>query len=764
MPALLLFLLMAPQGAPEILENSCVRCHTPEKRKGGLDLTTRETLLKGGDSGPAAVPGRSKESLLYKLVARLDEPYMPKKGEKLPDAAIAALAAWIDAGAKYERPLEAKGTGELHWAFTPLRKTTGAPIDDFIRKALAARGLAMNPEAPRATLIRRLTFDLTGLPPTPDEIEAALAGTYEGLVDRLLADPHYGERWGRHWLDVARYADSSGYESDYDQKTAHPYRDFVIRALNEDLPFDTFVRWQLAGDELEPDNPQAVAATGFCTVGPYLKTLPTDTKRNKQIYRNDELDDIVSTTSAALLGLTLGCARCHDHKYDPIPSKDYYRLSAVFAPSRRGDRSLSGPRRRLDEWREARRTALRDAKIAALPLTDEEKEILRVPQDGNIVSSPKLHKQYDAGIAVTDDDLRASLSDDEKAAWGRLDREAGGKAPLALTLADAPGPPEKHWWLGRGDPDLRKEEVQPGFLTALAPDSSGWFARPPDGVTTFRRSALAAWITDVDRGGGRLLARVIANRLWHHHFGEGIVRTPSDFGSQGDPPSHPELLDELASRLIAGGWRLKALHKAILMSDVYRQDTTFDVARAKLDPDNRLLWRRRPQRLEAESLRDALLAVSGRLNREMYGPAVKLPIPADAIATRSKDDYPKKIEDGPATWRRTIYAFVKRSVMNPMMEVNDAADTSASCGRRARTTVSPQALMLLNDPFVRGCARDLAKRAGDDPAKAYLLALGRAPREAELTAARRYLADQDPLTFVDFCHTLLTLNEFLYVD
>lgn len=688
---------------------------------------------------------------------------MPQKSPKLSADQIAAIASWIDAGAPYPRPLAVRTRPEVHWAFRPLRRPEGASLDEFIRKALRAKGLSMNPEAPKLTLLRRVTFDLTGLPPAPEEVEAfEKDGDYEKLVDRLLASPHYGERWGRHWLDVVRYADSSGYESDYDQKSAWLYRDFVIRALNEDLPYDTFVRWQIAGDELAPDDPRAVAATGFAAVGPFVRTLPTDTKRNKERYRNDELDDVLSTLGSAFLGLTLGCARCHDHKYDPIPSRDYYRLAACFAPSRRGERSLSAPRRRLEEWLEARRTAVREARLARLPLSEEEREILRVPPDANIVSSARLHRRYGAALRVTDDDLRAALTEEERAEWDRLDREAAAvpEAPRALTIADAPGAPEKTWWLERGDPDLKNEEVQPGFLSAISADSRPWFVRAPDGRSTYRRSALAAWLTDTEKGAGALLARVVVNRLWYHHFGEGLVRTLGDFGAQGDAPSHPELLDWLASELVARGWSLKAIHRLILRSDVYRQSAAGDAARAMLDPENSLWWRRRPLRLEAEALRDSILAVSGRLDRQMYGPPVKLPIPPEAILTRSKDEYPREIQDGPAVWRRSIYAFVKRSVPNPMMAVNDGADPSASCTRRPRTTVAPQALLLLNDPFVRASARDLARRAAGDPARAWLLALGRRPLEAELAVARPLI----DASFEDFCHTLFLLNEFLHVD
>ncbi len=734
--------LALSQEAAAVLEASCVRCHDASKKKGGLDLSTREAVLRGGDSGPAVVPGNARASFLRKVVTHEAEPRMPHKAPKLGPDALAALAAWIDAGAPYARRLRSAVPDEVHWAFRPLRRPEpppgeGSPIDRF----LGRRG----PPAPPGVLLRRASFVLTGLPPSPEEVEAAEA--FEAVVERLLASPHYGERWGRHWLDLARYADSSGYESDYDRPGAHPYRDFVIRALNEDLPFDVFVRWQVAGDELAPEDPRAVAATGFCAVGPFQKTLPSDTERNKAIYRNDLLDDVVSTAASAFLGLTVACARCHDHKYDPIPQRDYYRLAAVFAPSRPRERSLSLPRRRFEEWLEARREAFLRFRVEALPIPAEEKRLLALPVENNIVSSKRVHQSHGAKVKFGDEELRAWLSPEERIEWERLERAAGPAVARALALWEPGGRPEPWFLLGRGDPDSPKEELGPGVLGAIGsevpfpdpgPESSG------------RRSAFARWLTDAERGAGGLLARVIANRLWQHHFGEGLVRTPNDFGTQGERPAHPELLEWLASELVARGWSLKSMHRLLVSSAAWREA-----------PGG---GRRRPMRLEAEILRDALLASSGRLDRTLYGPAVRAPIPKEAIVTRTKDAYPADGKDAPATWRRSVYLFVKRSVAVPMMETFDAPPASASCGRRERTTVAPQALALLNDPFVRGCARDLARRAGGDVDRAWLLALGRRPSATERARAAAFLADGDPRSFADLCHTLFTLNEFLYVD
>jgi hypothetical protein len=475
---------------------------------------------------------------------------------------------------------------------------------------------------------------------------------------------------------------------------------------------------------MEPDHPLALALTGFLTCGPEASTTPTDSRRNREKYRMDELDDIVSTTGSAMLGLTVGCARCHDHKYDPVSSKEYYRLAAAFISTKRQETPLSPPHRKLQELVEAVRSALREERIAALPIPEEHREVLRQPVSQNNALSASLHKAHP--IPVSDDDVRRRMTPEERARWDALAQEAKGAPPMAHAIANGPDRPA--FWLERGDVELKKEEVRVGFPAILTREKTR-SQRP--------RIALAQWIVDVDSGAGGLLARVIANRVWQHHFGEPLVATPSDFGTQGDRPSDPELLDGLASALIANGWSLKALHKLILMSPRYRSS-------------------RKPVRLEAEILRDSILAVSGRLNLEMFGPAVKLRIPAEAIVTRSKDDYPKNIREGPEHRRRSVYVFVKRSVAVPFLEVNDAPPASASCGKRACTTVAPQALSLLNEPFVRDAAKAFASRAGDH-VKAFEIALGRLPGAKELEAARR-------LDLVDFCHVLFTLNEFAYVD
>jgi hypothetical protein len=725
-----------------------------------------------------------------------------------------------------------------HWSYQPLRSVAlpavadaewcRTPIDRFIRSALEARGIRPNPAADRRTLIRRVTFDLIGLPPTPEEVEAFVADpspdAYGDLVDRLLGSAHYGERWARHWLDLARYADSGGMESDADRPNAYHYRDFVIRALNDDLSYQTFVRWQLAGDEYEPDNPEALAATGFLTAAPNEMLTDQHLEEERLRLRFNELDDMAATSMSAFLGLTLGCARCHDHKFDAIPTRDYYRIQSAFMTTARGDVFLA-PRgevfryreedARLDErlrraqaklksWlterQEPHAAALRRQKIDALRATSEEKRLLQEHPDTD--AARKLAKKYRKELEVTEEDYRRVMSEEERGAWtalkGVVERLQGEKPPpppTALAITDTKTVPQPTWLLERGDFYARKEPVDLGFLTVLTngrtPAEYLEAARregPPD-RSTLQRRALADWMTDIEHGAGALLSRVIVNRVWQHHFGEGLARTVSEFGVRSERPTHPELLEWLAHEFAARGWRLKRLHRLLLSSSVYLQDATFDAARAELDPDNRLLWRRRPQRLEAEILRDAMLSVSGTLNLEAFGPAFKPPIPAEAIVARNaKDPYPQDARDAPATRRRTVYMFHKRVVQHPLLQAFDGPDATVSCGRRSRTTVAPQALALLNDPLLRNWAVDFARRlvaAGGDDQKQWVdrglrLAFSRPPTAAELAAAVEFLerqlqgrAARDPsLTdaglciqaLADFCQTLFSTNEFVYAD
>ncbi len=796
--------------ARAILTTNCLKCHGPAKQKGGLRLDSRDATVAKADSGaPAVVAHKPDASELVRRVTAADaKTRMPPGDTPLTAGQIDTLRKWIDAGAAWPREgLAPANTGKTelvvtdedrkHWAFRPLgpvalpadSKLARTPVDRFILAALTAKGLMPAAPAPREQLIRRVTFDLTGLPPTPAEVAAFVQApdadaAYETLVDRLLASPHYGERWGRHWLDVARYADSGGYEGDIDRPAAFHYRDFVVRALNDDMPFDAFVRRQLAGDELEPDDPRAIAATGFLTAGPSPELPDKLLEEERQRQRYIDLDDMVSTTGSALLGLSVGCARCHDHKFDPISARDYYRVLAALHSGDRAEVSL-GKRAEVEafkrakgEWEKQRKAV--EAKLNAL--RDVQKKfrgpnLLEEKPDGPPVGldNPALRQWNDLTV-----ELLAVKAREPKA------------PPVALAFRDFGAKPAASWLFGRGDFHDRATPVELGFLTVLTRDKPAadyWKEARAGGDrtdTTYQRKALAGWITDADRGAGALLARVIVNRVWQHHFGEGLVRTPNDFGARGDRPTHPELLEWLANDLAAHGWKLKRLHRMILTSSAYRQGSLFDTDKAKADPDNRLLWRVRPRRLEAEALRDAMLAVSGSLNEEMFGPAFKAPIPADAMVARNlKNPYPQNIPDGPPVRRRSVYLFHKRVIPHPLLQAFDVPDAQQCAGRRNVTTVAPQALALLNDPFVRARAAAFADRLlrdadGDLVGSAYRLAFGRPPIDAERDAGVAFLAAQgrergarDPKAgppeirrqaLTDYCQTLFGLNEFIYVD
>jgi hypothetical protein len=822
-----------------VLAAHCFSCHGEKVQQAGIRLDSRAGLLRGdAKRRPVVVGGMPEQSSLIRAISHAGAVKMPPQG-KLPAAAMADLTEWVRRGAPW--PTQAVATrqdAKIHWAFRPLSRpkipviiTGGSPIatnpiDDFINSARRGKRLGQNPDARRRTLIRRLYFDLVGLPPAPEVVEAFVADldpfAYEKLVDRLLASPAYGERWGRHWLDVARYADSNGQEGDQDRPTAYHYRDFVIRAFNEDMPFDQFVRWQLAGDEYEPDNPQAVAATGFVTAG-YHTVLDVPMEEEKIRNRLNELDDQLTTTGVAFLGLTLGCARCHDHKFDPVSTRDYYRMLAAFNGGDRAEVPLltreEAARRRaaegewqtrldaatkaLDAWlsptKQAVAKEVRSRKVDALPITPAEKDLLK--SDTKNETTAALTRKYQKELRTADSDYRAAFTDEQQRRWEQLaaavksvETARPAPPPTALAQADFGPTPRETWLLDRGDLYLKKERVELGFLTPLVRGRSSadyWSAAKASGTrtdTTYQRRAMADWITDPKHGAGALLARVAVNRMWQHHFDEGLVRTVNDFGKQGETPSHPELLEWLASELVRSGWKLKSLHRLMVTSATYRQATTFDAAKAHVDAENRLLWRRKPRRLEGEAFRDAMLAVSGSLNPTRYGPAFKAPLPPEAIVARNlKTPYPTNLKDGPENHRRSVYMFHKRVVHNPLLQAFDGPDAAASCGRRSVTTVAPQALAVMNEPFVRLRAGEFADRllreAGQENAaivdRAYRVALSRPPNPAERDKATAFLEQQTArrverekiapemsrrLAITDLAHVLFGTNEFIYID
>ncbi|MEM8953623.1 MAG: PSD1 and planctomycete cytochrome C domain-containing protein [Verrucomicrobiota bacterium] len=752
---------------------SCVECHGGEKIRGGLNLNTRQDLLAGGDNGPAIIPGHPENNFLIEVVKHTEEPFMPKgDAPKLSNEEISHLTQWIATGAAYNAPLladseaaDANGPMTItnsdrnFWSFKPLLVTnppqttnqtwSKSPIDRFIAASLEHHGLAPNRETDPQTLLRRLHFDLSGLPPTPNELKSFIrlfhknpSKALESKVEQLLENPQFGEKWARHWLDVARFAESHGFEQDYDRPYAYHYRDFVIQALNKDMPFDQFVRWQLAGDELAPNDPLALMATGFLGAGVFPTQL---TEKEFESARYDELDDMLATTGTAFLGLTIGCARCHDHKYDPIPVADYYRLLSTFTTTIRSEIHIKGSAKAAREYRKSwdqKRIALEN-KIKARPATDSDLKKLKKELAEHLEAKPP---EGTVKVQVTSEGY-----------------------PPTKHHADGRGfphfYPETHH-LNRGDVAQKGEVATQGFLQVLLRNSkteAHWQSPPPHNArTSHRRAALADWMTDTKNGAGHLLARVIVNRLWHHHFGQGIVTTPGDFGLQGARPTHPELLDFLANQLIENGWRLKPLHKQIVLSAAYRQSSESHPTHSKIDPNNHLLWRFTPRRLEAEQIRDSLLAISETLDLTMFGPG-------------SLD---------PANPRRSIYLTIKRSQLVPMMQVFDSPEPLVSQAARPSTTIAPQALVFMNNPSVRDwidtLAANLLKITNDSPnqavTNAYRSILNRPPSPQEIEESLAFMAkqaadyeknqqsDSEKLALGDLCQVLVSLNEFIYLN
>jgi hypothetical protein len=704
---------------------------------------------------------------------------------------------------------------EKPWAFrAPSRPPVSAvrdrararnPIDAFLLAKLEAAGRTLSPEADRRTLIRRLSFDLLGLPPTPAEIDAFVSDpapdAYERLVDRLLASPHYGERGATFWLDLARFAESDGFKADDPRPAAWRYRDYVIRALNDDRPYDRFLCEQLAGDELYPDDPDALVATGF------NRHFPDEYNAvNLEQRRQEILNDMTDTTTQVVLGLTVGCARCHDHKFDPISQEDYYRLQAFFAayqpadvPAGRHDElehyraelraweaKTVDLRRELDRLEEPYRQRFHDSRKKRF--CREYQEMYDLPPEQRTPLQQQIAYMVGKQVQTTDAEVVKSMKADVRQHWQELQKQMNEAAherppapPTAMALTDVgPLAPPTHL-LKRGDWRHPGKEVAPGFLSALDDRPAHLAAPRPGAATTGRRAELARWLTSPDNP---LTARVMVNRLWQGHFGRGIVATPSDFGAQGEPPTHPELLDWLAREFVARGWSLKEMHRLMVTSAAYRQVSADSSVRETInrDPDNRLFGRQNRRRLEGEALRDAMLSVSGLLNGKAGGRGVYPELPPELGGTKT---WPVSA-DPAERHRRSVYVFVKRNQRYPLFGAFDAPDANETCARRYATTTAPQALMLLNGKVALDVARAFADRVlaetGDDPAKvidrAHRLALGRAPDADERQTMLNFLRHETAVlterkmpgdaafaaAVADLCHALLNVNEFLYVD
>ena len=799
-----------------ILEARCWKCHGSSIKLGKLDLRTRESSITGGEHGPSLVPGKAESSAIYRRVAGLEKPAMPMDG-KLSESEAALLKTWIDSGAVWDStvtvtqaqpefivedmpiPPEARN----YWAFRkPVRKPvpdSGNPIDTLLKTTA--------PEADRVTLLRRAYLDLTGIPPTPAEASTFLkdqnANAWERLIDRLLESPRYGERWGRHWLDVARYADSNGFEHDFDRPNAWRYRDYVIRAFNEDKPYDVFLREQLAGDEIAQVTNDSLIATGF--LRNYAKVGFRE-KDNPE-FRYDYLDDMIGTIGRGILGLTVQCARCHNHKFDPIPQKDYYRLQAVLWPyvevnhplvppeqAAAYERELSAVNARIADLRKQLRVLEQPYRDVLLPVKyktfpQNVQDAIAIPEEQRTPGQKLLANQVLLTVSVPSGEIDRAMKPDDLAAKQKLlarIKEVEGERPAPIPMAmgitdgdyrftpdgpgDEPAPgkgvkktavegsyvhtgpgryqPPPSYFLIHGDVNSRGPLMKPGFLAIASSGATPVELPPANGHTSGRRLALAQWITSQDNP---LTARVAVNRIWYNHFGKGLVASVDNFGKMGELPTNPELLDWLASEFQQRGWSFKQMHRLIMTSRAYRASSS--------DPNGYPI-----HRLDAESVRDSILAVSGGLNPEMYGPPVFPEIQPEILSSMFYGIWNLE-KDGPKVWRRSVYVYRKRGLPFPMFDVFDLPDQNLSCGARNVSTVPTQALILLNDAFVLRQAKLFADRAREtDPQNpieaAYRIALSRSPTTEERALAETYLAKHD---LVGLTHVLLNLNEFLYV-
>ena len=849
-----------------IMERACWNCHGEAAQLSDLDLSSRDGALEGGTKGPAIVPGRAEDSLLFRMVAGLDQPSMPMTGDPLSDAELAAVRTWIDEGAHWDTEavtstadaLAALENDELppgardYWAFqhpqqapVPASLEFDHPVDRFLEATRQDAGLTAAPRADRLTLLRRAYIDLTGLPPTPEQVEEFLAdterGAWERQIDELLDSPHYGERWGRHWMDVARYADTDGFEQDYVRLNMWRYRDYVIDSFNDDKPYNQFLREQIAGDELDYVTDETRIATGFLRSGPRVNFREKDNPER----RHDYLDDVLATIGRGVLGMTVHCARCHDHKFDPILQKDYYSMQAsifgyveidyplldrdqadvYFAAMREIDERQQPLRDKVDEIETPYREELRARMIRE-----------RFPENVQAAAfKPEAERtpgeQLLAVQVLTINPPRAqvaeALSPEDKARVDELNEQIAAleqERPPTPAMAhivtdgdyrfapDGPGdnvigcpecrtPPDvegtylwedgggdyeapPNYFLIRGDPFSPGSPMSPGFLTAATYGDPPTEIARPDGRTSGRRLALAEWIASRDNP---LTARVIVNRIWHHHFGRGIVRSLDNLGRMGDTPTHPALLDWLAVEFMDRGWSFKEMHRLLMTSEAYRMASSFpNEANADADPENNLLWRYRPQRIEAEILRDSIMTVSGGIDLTVGGPPVFPHIPADILfqsdgkgfwcgsppagqrITAPSTGFWCEEPDRPEVWRRSVYVFRRRSLGFPFFDTFDLPDQNQTAAARNVSTVSTQALTLMNNPFVLNQAELFAERLereapGDLEAQidlAYLIALTRKPTDAEREVARGLATEQ---SLVDFTHVMMNLNEFLYL-
>jgi hypothetical protein len=768
-----------------ILARRCFSCHGPDVENGGLRLHQETAAFAELESGgKAIVPGRPEESLLVARVSAEDEyERMPPEGKPLEATEIEALRAWIEQGAKWEE----------HWAFVPpARHTPPAAqnhkwvrnsIDAFILARHEAAGLDPAAPADKRTLARRGYYGITGLPPTHAQLDAFLQDespdAWERLVDELLTSPHYGEHWARHWLDLVRYAETNSFERDGLKPNAWKYRDYVIRSFNDDKPYDQFVREQLAGDELQPRTEDSIVATGYYRLGIW-DDEPADPVQS----RFDQWDDIISTTSQVMLGLTVGCARCHDHKIDPIPQADYYGLLAFFADvtpyGTRGDEETNSQWDLSSPEEAALRRALRaeESKIEREKISMEEVGIKRMPAADQRRSETPQRQE------LLDEKLRQYLNPSEYQLYeetlarlkeARRKRRQLPRAASALALAHCDVHPEPTHIMVRGNPHVPGEVVEPHFPELFGNAAPAIPPAAPDARSAGRRRVLADWIASPEN---MLTARVIANRVWQYHFGRGLVRSSNNFGQLGTPPTHPELLDWLALWLVEHNWQLKPLHRLIMTSSTYRMSSAADAEALAADPTNDLFWRFDMRRLSAEEIHDSILVATGQFNPKMYGPSFYPRLSREVLATQSRPGEGWGRSSRNEASRRSVYMFIKRSLLPPFHTAFDFPDVDSSCEARFVTVQPGQTLAMLNGQFTNEAAVKLADRVitevGEDRQRqierAIELALVRPAQDDETAEGLALVArlEQHGVSsrkaLEHWCLTVLNLSEFIYLD
>ncbi|MFO0428389.1 MAG: PSD1 and planctomycete cytochrome C domain-containing protein [Planctomyces sp.] len=764
-----------------LLISRCYECHSGEAEtagqlKGELRLDTRAAMQRGGSSGQVLIPGKPDESLLIQSVRYTDLNLQMPPEQQLSQDEVAILERWVSMGAPDPRDTDPHGDSETSkkngvdfeaarklWAFQipvkhdpPEVMDTDWPqrqLDHFILSSLEQKTLSHSPQADRRDLIRRASFDLTGLPPTPDEVEAfendPSPQAWETVVTRLLNSPHYGERWGRYWLDVARYADDQGNSFLTPTPAAYLYRDWVVKALNDDMPYDEFLRLQIAGDEIPgqaDDYVTRLAGLGFQSLGPQFRKGAAGEAKALA----DELEDRVDTLSRGILGLTVSCARCHDHKFDPIPTRDYYALAAAYNGAEWPARMLAAPEvvGKHREW-----TSQVEQKTAALKKWKEE------------------HSQDEAKLTDTEKKERAALE-------AELSQLTGNPPPSGPTMPSIHGGGKAMKVFVRGNPEAPGEDAPPGFLRILSPEASPVFGTP------FTRLNLADAVISPKNP---LTARVLVNRVWHYHFGRGIVPTLSNFGKLGGRPSHPELLDTLAVQFMEAGWSIKWLHREILLSSTWQQSSKPSDSHMVADPGNELLWRMTPRRLDFEAWRDALLSAAGRLDPQIGGPSVDQANPG--VKEVEGFNFFNRLNgmeaDNPVGSRRTLYTVVSRYAPNTTMILFDFPEPNVTSDQRNATTIPQQQLFVLNSAFMMEMSRAFSLRLESSSANdsdriqlAWRLAYGRPPEAEEMTAAEEFLvsavadkapSDQDPAVnfgltpWQQLAHSLLASNEFLFI-